>query len=175
MLVTTPTLTPQNINTASFTIPTAIINQFNAQKLHHSQQHQHCQQHQYQKTCNQDFQGCNLCKMDFEDMVNVACQLFNHKDDNCPLIDPQNIRIKNICKALTQHVAKHPPPDARPELDTKRKTAICPMLSRKPLAKKVHFELSIEDQDEEGYSTAQEDEPTLTDDIINEGLGLAEC
>eukprot|EP00957_Ditylum_brightwellii_P176617 13451940-Ditylum_brightwellii.AAC.1 len=106
--------------------------------------------------------------MDSEDMVNVMCQLFNHKDDNFPLIGPQNIRIKNTHEALTQHIAKYPPPKARPELDTKRKTPICPMLSRKPLAKKVSFDFPNEDQDEEGYSTAQEDEPTPTDNIINE-------
>eukprot|EP00957_Ditylum_brightwellii_P134342 10242205-Ditylum_brightwellii.AAC.1 len=101
-------------------------------------------------------------------MVNVMCQLFKHKDDKCPLVDLQNIRIKNTCIALTQHIANHPPPKAIPELDTKRKTPVCPMLSRKPLTKKVNFELPNEDQDEEGYSTAQEDEPIPTDNIINE-------
>eukprot|EP00957_Ditylum_brightwellii_P032528 2464812-Ditylum_brightwellii.AAC.1 len=106
--------------------------------------------------------------MDSEDMVSVVYQLFNCKDDNCPLIGTQNIQIKNTHKILTQHIAKHPPPKTRSELDTKRKTPACTMLSRKPLAKKVSFEHPNEDQDEEGYSTVQKDESTPTDNIINE-------
>eukprot|EP00957_Ditylum_brightwellii_P114912 8763610-Ditylum_brightwellii.AAC.1 len=70
--------------------------------------------------------------MDAEDMVNVAHQLFTHKAEDCPLVDPQSIRIKNTQEALAQHIAKNPPSKAKPELDIKWKTPVHPMLSRQP-------------------------------------------
>eukprot|EP00957_Ditylum_brightwellii_P014247 1072903-Ditylum_brightwellii.AAC.1 len=52
--------------------------------------------------------------MDAEDIVNVAHQLFIQKAEECPLIGPQSIRIKNTQEALTHHIAKHPSPKHLP-------------------------------------------------------------
>eukprot|EP00957_Ditylum_brightwellii_P074442 5655815-Ditylum_brightwellii.AAC.1 len=98
--------------------------------------------------------------MDAEDMVNVARQFFDLKEEDCPLVGPQKIRVKNIREALTQHIAKHPLPKVKPEHNIKRKTPVHPMISRQPSFDMVNFDLPSEDQDEEGYDTAQEDEPT---------------
>eukprot|EP00957_Ditylum_brightwellii_P197720 15063729-Ditylum_brightwellii.AAC.1 len=166
--VMAPTATPTTLSAAYSNIPIPILNHFNSQKPHHRQQQPFCHQQKSQKTYNHDFQGCNLCKLDAEDMVNVARQLFTHKDDDCPLTGPQNIRTKNTQKVLTQHIAKNPPPKTKPELDMKQKIPICPMLSRKPLVKKMAFKLPSEDQDEEGCATAHEDEPTPTEDNIDD-------
>eukprot|EP00957_Ditylum_brightwellii_P108983 8313297-Ditylum_brightwellii.AAC.1 len=97
-------------------------------------------------------------------MVNIAHQLFTHKAEDCSLIGPHNMRIKNTQKALTQHIAKHPPPKAKPEQDIKWKTPVCPMISRQPYTKTVTFDLPSEDQNEEGFDTAQEDKPTPSED-----------
>eukprot|EP00957_Ditylum_brightwellii_P168390 12817858-Ditylum_brightwellii.AAC.1 len=73
--------------------------------------------------------------MDSEDMINVARQFFNHKEEDCPLVCPQNIRAKNAREVLTQHIIKHTPPKAKPEHNIKRKTPVCPMISRQPSSK----------------------------------------
>eukprot|EP00957_Ditylum_brightwellii_P100180 7635227-Ditylum_brightwellii.AAC.1 len=101
-------------------------------------------------------------------MVNVARQSINHKGEDCPLVGPHNIRVKNTREALTQHIAKHPPPKAKPEHDIKRKTPVHPMISRQPSSKMVTFDLSSEDHDEEGYDTTQEDEPTPSEDNVED-------
>eukprot|EP00957_Ditylum_brightwellii_P014895 1123746-Ditylum_brightwellii.AAC.1 len=109
--------------------------------------------------------------MDAEDMVNVAHQFFNHKEEDCPLMGPQNIKVKNTREVLTQHIAKHHPPKAKPEHDIKRKTPVCPMISRQPSSKMVTFDLLSEDQDEEGYDTSQEDEPAPSEDNVEDNNG----
>eukprot|EP00957_Ditylum_brightwellii_P177324 13507569-Ditylum_brightwellii.AAC.1 len=104
-----------------------------------------------------------ICKLDTKDMRNMTCQLYNHKEYNCPLDSPHNIKIKSTKEALTQHIAKYPPPIAKPDLDIKRKTPICLMLSRNPIVKKIACDLPNDDMDKDEFATSHEDEPTNKD------------
>eukprot|EP00957_Ditylum_brightwellii_P053029 4021155-Ditylum_brightwellii.AAC.1 len=104
--------------------------------------------------------------MDVENMVNVAHPFFNHKEEDCPLVGPQNIRVKNTREALAQHIVKHPSPKAKPEQNNKRKTPVCSMISRQPSSKMVTFDFPSEDQDEEGNDTIQEEELTPSEDNV---------
>eukprot|EP00957_Ditylum_brightwellii_P140783 10724168-Ditylum_brightwellii.AAC.1 len=48
------------------------------------------------------------------------------------------------------------------------KTPVCPMISKQPSSKMVTFDLPSEDQDEEVYDTAQKDEPTPSEDNVED-------
>eukprot|EP00957_Ditylum_brightwellii_P044515 3376563-Ditylum_brightwellii.AAC.1 len=72
----------------------------------------------------QAFQGCSLCKLDAEDMVNMLRQALNHKPELCPFVGPHNIRIKNAQEVLMQQLAKHPPPKANLTTDIQRRTPV---------------------------------------------------
>eukprot|EP00957_Ditylum_brightwellii_P077112 5860702-Ditylum_brightwellii.AAC.1 len=66
-----------------------------------------------------NFQGCERCKLDAEDMCTMMRQTLTHKKENCPYIHPNNIKIKITRGAVNQHNAKYSPPKARPDLDIK--------------------------------------------------------
>ena len=153
---------PSTISNQISDITSPSINRFQAQ--HHSYprrqqrpQHNNNRNFNNNKTFTRNFQGCEICKLDAEDMCTMMRQTLTHTKANCPHVHPNNIQIKNTREAINQHNAKYPPPKARPDIDTKRSTPIRPMLHNKPIAKKISFDIPQDDTEDEGYTTAHED------------------